>query len=34
MGKIERVEEQESLRTAGGPTGYLFSATMLLHLLS
>ena len=35
MGKSERVEGQESLHTAGGPTGYLFSATkhMLWHII-
>jgi hypothetical protein len=28
MGKSERVEGQASFYTAGGPTGYLFSATI------
>ena len=28
MGKSERVEGQESLHTAGGPAGYLCSATI------
>jgi hypothetical protein len=29
MGKSERVEGQECLHSAGGPTGYLCSATIL-----
>jgi len=32
MDKSEKVEGQESLHTAGGPTGYLCSATVYMKL--